>query len=101
MERVVPVNRPYLKDMTQTARTHLDQLEHQSIFIFERLITPSKTPPCRGRCGRTAMFSFGSRANPEMLEFWDWATKHYNLNLNVKINTEARERGIGYENTTR
>ncbi len=47
------------------------------------------------------MFSFGSRANPEMLEFWDWATKHYNLNLNVKINTEARERGIGYENTTR
>jgi hypothetical protein len=34
---------------------------------------------------------------PEMLEFRDWATKHYNLNLIVKINTEARERGIGYE----
>jgi 3'-phosphoadenosine 5'-phosphosulfate sulfotransferase (PAPS reductase)/FAD synthetase len=26
---------------------------------------------------------------PEMLEFWDWAIKHYNLNLIVKVNTEA------------
>ena len=34
---------------------------------------------------------------PEMLEFREWATKHYKLNLIVKINTEARARGIGYE----
>ncbi len=29
---------------------------------------------------------------PEMLEFRDWATKHYDLNLIVKINEEARGR---------
>jgi sulfate adenylyltransferase subunit 2 len=34
---------------------------------------------------------------PEMLEFRDWAQKHYNLQLIVKINTDARSRGIGYE----
>ena len=34
---------------------------------------------------------------PEMLEFRDWATAHYKLNLIVKINEEARARGIGYE----
>ena len=32
-----------------------------------------------------------------MLEFRDWATKHHRLELIVKINTEARARGIGYE----
>jgi sulfate adenylyltransferase subunit 2 len=34
---------------------------------------------------------------PEMLEFRDWAQKHYNLQLIVKINTAARARGVGYE----
>jgi 3'-phosphoadenosine 5'-phosphosulfate sulfotransferase (PAPS reductase)/FAD synthetase len=34
---------------------------------------------------------------PEMLEFREWATKHHNLNLIVKINAEARAGGIGYE----
>ena len=34
---------------------------------------------------------------PEMIEFREWATKHHNLNLIVKINTEARARGVGYE----
>jgi sulfate adenylyltransferase subunit 2 len=34
---------------------------------------------------------------PEMLEFRDWATQHYKLNLVVKINEEARARGVGYE----
>jgi hypothetical protein len=34
------------------------------------------------------MFSFGSRANPEMLKFCDWATKRYNLNLSPRINTK-------------
>src|SRR5437879_12926692 len=32
-----------------------------------------------------------------MLEFLELAVKHHNLNLIVKINTEARARGIGYE----
>jgi sulfate adenylyltransferase subunit 2 len=30
---------------------------------------------------------------PQMLEFHEWATKHHNLKLIVKINTKARERG--------
>ncbi len=34
---------------------------------------------------------------PEMLEFREWAREHYRLDLVVKINTEARARGIGYE----
>ena len=34
---------------------------------------------------------------PEMLEFREWATTHYKLNLIVKINEEARARGVGYE----
>ena len=32
-----------------------------------------------------------------MLEFREWATAHYKLNLIVKINEEARGRGVGYE----
>jgi sulfate adenylyltransferase subunit 2 len=32
-----------------------------------------------------------------MLEFREWATKHHNLDLIVKINTEVRARGVGYE----
>ena len=34
---------------------------------------------------------------PEMLEFREWAREHYKLNLIVKINTDARASGIGYE----
>jgi sulfate adenylyltransferase subunit 2 len=34
---------------------------------------------------------------PEMLEFRAWATKKYELDLIVKVNEEARARGIGYE----
>src|SRR3954447_19775864 len=33
----------------------------------------------------------------EMLEFREWAVREYNLNLIVKVNDEARARGIGYE----
>jgi sulfate adenylyltransferase subunit 2 len=32
-----------------------------------------------------------------MLEFREWASKKYRVSVIVKINTEARERGIGYE----
>src|SRR5256714_13247576 len=34
---------------------------------------------------------------PGMLEFREWATAHYKLNLDVKINEEARSRVTGYE----
>jgi 3'-phosphoadenosine 5'-phosphosulfate sulfotransferase (PAPS reductase)/FAD synthetase len=32
-----------------------------------------------------------------MLEFREWAIKQYGINVIVKVNTEARARGIGYE----
>ena len=34
---------------------------------------------------------------PEMLEFREWAVAQYGIKLIVKINHEARDRGIGYE----
>jgi sulfate adenylyltransferase subunit 2 len=34
---------------------------------------------------------------PEMLQFRAWATQEYGLHVIVKINTEARSRGISYE----
>jgi sulfate adenylyltransferase subunit 2 len=34
---------------------------------------------------------------PEMLQYRDWAKEHYQLDLIVKINEEARARGVGYE----
>lgn len=34
---------------------------------------------------------------PEMLEFRTWAVRQYGIELIVKINTEARGRGVGYE----
>ena len=34
---------------------------------------------------------------PDMLVFRDWAIAQYGIRLIVKINTEARARGIGYE----
>ena len=102
--------------MTQPARTHLDQLENQSIFIFREAYRAFKNIAMPWSMGKDsnvliwlAMKSFFGRVPfpvlhidttyefPEMLEFRDWATKHYKLNLIVKINTEARARGIGYE----
>ncbi len=102
--------------MTQTTRTHLDQLENQSIFIFREAYHAFKNiamPWSMGKDSNVLVWlarkSFFGKVPfpvlhidttyefPEMLEFRDWATKHYNLNLIVKINTEARERGIGYE----
>src|SRR5438046_1103579 len=102
--------------MTQTTRTHLDQLENQSIFIFREAYHAFKNiamPWSMGKDSNVLIWlarkSFFGKIPfpvlhidttyefPEMLEFRDWATKHYNLNLIVKINTEARERGISYE----
>src|ERR1700694_1034579 len=34
---------------------------------------------------------------PEMLAFRDWAVAQYGIRLIVKINAEARGRGVGYE----
>ena len=102
--------------MTELNRTHLDQLENQSFFIFREAYHAFKNiamPWSMGKDSNVLIWlarkSFFGKVPfpvlhidttyefPEMLEFRDWATKHYNLNLIVKINTEARERGIGYE----
>jgi len=102
--------------MTSTTRTHLDQLENQSIFIFREAYHAFKNiamPWSMGKDSNVLIWlarkSFFGKVRfpilhidttyefPEMLKFREWATKHYNLNLIVKINTEARERGIGYE----
>src|SRR6266498_2246628 len=102
--------------MTQTTRTHLDDLENQSIFIFREAYHAFKNiamPWSMGKDSNVLVWlarkAFFGRVPfpvlhidttyefPEMLEFREWAKKHHNLNLIVKINTEARARGIGYE----
>src|SRR5437667_11850755 len=102
--------------MTEVARTHLDALENQSIFIFREAYHAFKniaTPWSMGKDSNVLIWlarkSFFGRVPfpilhsdttyefPEMLEFREWAPKYHNLNLIVKINTEACARGIGYE----
>ena len=89
--------------MTQTTRTHLDQLENQSIFIFREAYHAFKNiamPWSMGKDSNVLIWlarkSFFGKIPfpvlhidttyefPEMLEFREWATKHYNLNLIVK-----------------
>jgi sulfate adenylyltransferase subunit 2 len=95
---------------------HLDRLESQSIYIFREAFHAFKSLAMPWSMGKDsnvliwlAMKAFCGRLPfpvlhidttyefPEMLEFRDWATKHYNLNLIVKINEEARACGVGYE----
>ena len=102
--------------MSEVKRTHLDQLESQSIFIFREAYRAFKRiamPWSMGKDSNVLIWlankSFFGRVPfpvlhidttyefPEMLEFREWATKHYKLNLIVKINEEARARGVGYE----
>ncbi|HSI86897.1 MAG: sulfate adenylyltransferase subunit CysD [Candidatus Methylacidiphilales bacterium] len=96
--------------------THLDRLESQAIYIFREAFHSFKKPAMPWSMGKDsnvliwlASKAFCGRVPfpvlhvdttyefPEMLEFRDWAVKRYNLNLVVKINEEARARGIGYE----
>lgn len=99
-----------------TNRTHLDALENQSVFIFREAFHAFKNiamPWSMGKDSNVLIWlaskAFFGRVPfpvlhidttyefPEMLEFRAWATKHYGLNLIVKINEEARGRGVGYE----
>lgn len=97
--------------------THLDSLENQSIYIFREAYHAFSNlcmPWSMGKDSNVLIWlankAFGGHIPfpllhidttyefPEMLEFRDWATKEYDLNLIVKINEEARYgRGIGYE----
>ena len=102
--------------MTSVQRTHLDQLENQSIFIFREAHHAFKNiamPWSMGKDSNVLIWltrkAFFGRVPfpvlhidttyefPEMLEFREWARQFHSLNLIVKINTEARARGIGYE----
>src|SRR5437879_6319739 len=99
-----------------TTRTHLDRLENQSVFIFREAYHAFKNiamPWSMGKYSNVLIWlasrAFFGRVScpvlhidttyefPEMLEFREWATAHYKLNLIVKTNEEARARGIGYE----
>ncbi len=101
----------------QEAQTdHLDALEAQSVFILREAFHAFKKPCMPWSMGkdsnvllwlaRKAFFGHipfpvlhidTTYEFPEMLAFRDWATKEYDLNLIVKINEEARARGVGYE----
>ena len=96
--------------------THLDKLEAQSIFIFreayqafEKIAMPwsmgkdsnvliwlAKKAFC-GHIPFPVLHVDTTYEFPEMLRFRDWAVTEYNLDLIVKINEEARARGVGYE----
>src|SRR5207253_10801232 len=102
--------------MQRNQRSHLDDLENQSIFIFREAYHASKNMAMPWSVGkdsnvlvwlaRKAIFGRlpfpvlhidTTYEFPEMLEFREWAKKYHNLNQIVKINTEARARDIGYE----
>src|SRR4030095_16368092 len=102
--------------MTELTRSHLDALENQSIFIFREAYNAFKNIAMPWSMGKDSnvLVCLGRKAFlgrvpfpvlhidttyevPEMLEFCEWTRKHHNLNLIVKVNTEARARGIGYE----
>jgi len=95
---------------------HLDALENQSIFIFREAYHYFKKvcmPWSMGKDSNVLIWLANKAFHghvpfpvlhidttyefPEMLEFREWAKKKYGLDLIVKINEEARGRGVGYE----
>ena len=99
-----------------STRSHLDHLESQSIYIIREAYRAFKNVAMPWSMGKDSnvliwlsLKSFFGKIPfpvlhidttyefPEMLEFRAWATAHYKLNLIVKVNEEARARGIGYE----
>jgi sulfate adenylyltransferase subunit 2 len=96
--------------------THLDSLENQSVFIIREAYHHFKNIVMPWSMGKDSnvLIWLANKAFlghipfpllhidttyefPEMLEFRTWATEHYRLKLLIKINEEARGRGIGYE----
>src|SRR2546423_13344126 len=100
--------------MTTVTRTHLDQLENQSIFIFREAYHVFKNIAMPWSMGKDssvlvwlARKAFFARVLfpvlhidttyefPEMLEFPQWASTHHNLNLMIKFNIDASARVVG------
>ena len=96
--------------------THLDRLENHSVFLlreafyaFDKIAMPWSMGKDSNVLIWLTMKAFGGHVPypvlhidttyefPEMLAFRDWAVPHYGLKLIVKINEEARARGVGYE----
>src|SRR3954465_14979410 len=99
-----------------TAAEHLDQLENHSVFIlreahhaFRNLAMPWSMGKDSNVLLWLSLKAFFGKVPypllhidttyefPEMLEFREWARHEYGLRIIVKINNEARERGVGYE----
>jgi sulfate adenylyltransferase subunit 2 len=95
---------------------HLDSLENHSVFIlreanhaFRNLAMPWSMGKDSNVLLWLSLKAFFGKVPfpllhidttyefPEMLEFREWAIKQYGVNVIVKVNTEARARGIGYE----
>ena len=96
--------------------SHLDALENHSIFIlreanhaFRNLAMPWSMGKDSNVLLWLSLKAFFGKVPypllhidttyefPEMIEFREWATKHYGIKVIVKVNTEARDRGVGYE----
>ncbi|MGD9896034.1 MAG: sulfate adenylyltransferase subunit CysD [Candidatus Methylacidiphilaceae bacterium] len=96
--------------------SHLSKLESQSIFLLReayRTFQRVGMPWSMGKdsnvllwlaqkafCGRIPfpiLHIDTTYEFPEMLEFREWAQKHYGFQLIVKVNEEAIARGVGYE----
>ena len=96
--------------------SHLDALENHSVFILREANHGFKNmamPWSMGKDSNVLLWLalkafFGKIPFPllhidttyefsEMLEFREWAVAQYGIRLIIKINTEARARGIGYE----
>src|SRR5947207_13462157 len=101
-------------DVSATQRTHLDELENQSIFIFREAYHAFKNvcmPWSMGKDSNVLVWlarkAFFGRVPfpvlpidttyefPELLEFPDGAKQHAKLNRNVVLHTEAVHGGYG------
>lgn len=114
--RYVCLNAPERAQLMTSKNSHLDALENHSVFILREANHGFKNMAMPWSMGKDsnvllwlALKAFFGKIPfpflhidttyefPEMLEFRDWAVAQYGIRLIVKINTEARARGIGYE----
>jgi sulfate adenylyltransferase subunit 2 len=100
----------------KSEQTHLEALENHSVFILREAHHAFRNmamPWSMGKDSNVLLWlslkAFLGQVPfpllhidttyefPEMLEFREWAIEKYGVSVIVKVNTEARERGIGYE----
>jgi sulfate adenylyltransferase subunit 2 len=110
--------RPCIKHLKTSDKSHLDDLESQSIYLLREAFHGFERPAMLWSMGKDSnvLLWLAKKAFcghmpfpvvhidttyefPEMMEFRSWAQKHYGFDLKVWTNFEARGRGIGYETT--